>query len=318
MSDVTLSLGIRNNLLSLTNNKSLIDRTQNRLSTGLKVASPIDDAVAYFASKSLSDRATDMSARKDAIDQGVSSVTTALDTMESTEDLLKQMKGILDAVRSGTAKERKEYGEQLYQLGLQVQKLVNDASYKGLNLVNSSASNLTVYFSEKTDSRLDVQGVDFTSSGLYLNSAGAGLDVKGSNIKQTDVGDSAVRVAFLSEAFGFSVGFTVYSISVATAVADLNKLNSKIDIALTRLDTTISNVRAKAATMGANVAILNVRLDFTSNYVNTLQGGADKLTVADLNTEGANLVALQTRQQMGISSLAFAGQMDQSVLRLLQ
>ncbi|HBM11605.1 MAG TPA: flagellin, partial [Rhodospirillaceae bacterium] len=42
--------------------------------------------------------------------------------------------------------------------------------------------------------------------------------------------------------------------------------------------------------------------DFTNEYVNTLQGGSDKLTLADLNEEGANLVALQTRQQLGIQS----------------
>ena len=58
-------------------------------------------------------------------------------------------------------------------------------------------------------------------------------------------------------------------------------------------------------------------LDFTNEYVNTLQGGSDKLTLADLNEEGANLVALQTRQQLGIQSLSIAGQQQQAILALL-
>ena len=70
--------------------------------------------------------------------------------------------------------------------------------------------------------------------------------------------------------------------------------------------------------LGANVAILNTRLDFTAAYVNTLTAGAGKLTLADLNEEGANLLALQTRQQLGIQSLAFAGQSEQSILGLFR
>ena len=70
--------------------------------------------------------------------------------------------------------------------------------------------------------------------------------------------------------------------------------------------------------LGSNVAILQTRLDFTDQYVNTLEGGSDKLTLADLNEEGANLVALQTRQQLGIQSLSIAGQQQQSILALLQ
>lgn len=70
--------------------------------------------------------------------------------------------------------------------------------------------------------------------------------------------------------------------------------------------------------MATNSDILKIRLDFTSEYTNVLQTGADKLTLADLNTEGANLLALQTRQQLGIQALAFAGQSEQSILSLFR
>ena len=66
------------------------------------------------------------------------------------------------------------------------------------------------------------------------------------------------------------------------------------------------------------MAVLNTRLDFTKAYVNTMTAGAGKLTLADLNQEGANLLALQTRQQLGIQSLAFAGQSEQSILGLFR
>jgi flagellin-like hook-associated protein FlgL len=61
---------------------------------------------------------------------------------------------------------------------------------------------------------------------------------------------------------------------------------------------------------------LTTRFDFTESLVNSLEGGATKLTQADLNEESANLLALQTRQQLGINSLALASQSERSILAL--
>ena len=66
------------------------------------------------------------------------------------------------------------------------------------------------------------------------------------------------------------------------------------------------------------VTFLNTRLDFSQSYVDTLETGADKLTLADINEEGANLVALQTRQQLALQALSFAGQNERAVLSLFR
>ena len=67
----------------------LIGRTQDRLATGLAIKSPIDDAVKYFQAKSLSDRASDLSERKDGIDQGVSTLETVIKATEGIEKLVE-------------------------------------------------------------------------------------------------------------------------------------------------------------------------------------------------------------------------------------
>ena len=94
--------------------------------------------------------------------------------------------------------------------------------------------------------------------------------------------------------------------------------SSTVNAIITRLDSALSTLRSNAQTLGSNVALLQTRLDFTENYVNTLEVGAAKLTLADINEEGANLLALQTRQQLGISALAFAGQAEQGILSLFR
>ncbi|MGB0683104.1 MAG: flagellin [Magnetovibrionaceae bacterium] len=304
MSDLTLSTAVRSNLLSLQNTSGLIDRTQSRLSTGLKVASPTDDAVKFFQAKSLSDRATDLGNRKSAVDQGISALDTALKATEAIESLVSQLKGIVDSARSGDETQRKDFGAQLKEIASQIEKLVDDASYQGLNLLNSSASKLSVRFSDKTDSKLDVDGIDFQSSAFFLTSAGAAIGAAGVS---TD--------AVISGILGFSELLSSFNFDDSS---DLASFNAQADLAITRLDQVISNVQSQSATLATNVAILQVRSDFTQEYINTLETGAGKLTVADLNEEGANLLALQTRQQLGIQALSFAGQSEQSILGLFR
>ncbi len=82
------------------------------------------------------------------------------------------------------------------------------------------------------------------------------------------------------------------------------------------LQNSISTAQSDAQSLGGNVTFLNTRLDFTSQYITTLQGGADKMTVANVNVESTNLVTLQTQQQLAIQSLSIATQSEQNVLRL--
>ena len=274
MADVTLSAAIRTNLLSLSNTTDLIDTTQKRLSTGLKVASPIDDATAFFESRSLSDRAVDLDGRKSEIDQAISSVSTALEAIEAIDSVLRQIKGLAIQAKSATGTQLASIVSQFNELRTQITNLANDSEFQGLNLVNSTANSLTVNFSTSTSSNLTISGVD-------------------------------IRVG---------TGTTDLTVNAAANFS----LTSNIDAAISEVDAGITSLRGNASTLGSNVALLQTRLDFTASYVNVLEEGAGKLTLADLNEEGANLVALQTRQQLGIQALAFAGQTEQSVLALFR
>ena len=67
---------------------------------------------------------------------------------------------------------------------------------------------------------------------------------------------------------------------------------------------------------GSSLSTVQARQDFTKSMINTLTTGADNLTLADSNEEGANLLALQTRQQLSTTALSLAVQSDRNVLRL--
>ena len=133
MSDITLSATARNSLLSLTNTAGLMSRTQNRLTTGLKVSSAIDDAVSFFKAKSLDDRAADLSTRKDEIDQGISSVKAAINGTTLVDSIMKQMKGLINTARTADSTTRSALTSQFADLAKQINTAVQDASYQGLN-----------------------------------------------------------------------------------------------------------------------------------------------------------------------------------------
>jgi len=112
------------------------------------------------------------------------------------------------------------------------------------------------------------------------------------------------------------VDFDASGLGLSAAATDAFQSNTSIDTTLTQLDTAIATLRTQASTFGSNLSVVEVRQDFTKELINVLETGAAGLTLADTNEEGANLLSLQTRQQLSTVSLSLATQADQNVLRL--
>ena len=94
--------------------------------------------------------------------------------------------------------------------------------------------------------------------------------------------------------------------------------NSKADVekSIEELTNAMNQIRSMSSELGSYYNIVLSRQDFTENLINVLEEGADKLTLADMNEESANMLALQTRQQLAINSLSLASQAAQGILRL--
>ena len=92
--------------------------------------------------------------------------------------------------------------------------------------------------------------------------------------------------------------------------------NANINNTITALNTALTTIQAQTETFGTNASTISVRQDFTKNLINTLQTGSDQLVLADQNQESANLLTLQTRQQLSISALSISNQAQQAVLKL--
>ncbi len=295
MGDITLTSATRNNLLSLQSTTQLIGRTQERLATGLKVNSAIDDALAFFKARNLNARAGDLGAIKDNISNGISTIKAAIQGLEAMEAVLKQMKALAQsAVSAPESSTRAKLASQFNELRSQVDNLTEDARFNGVNLLKnttasfaSGADQLTVKFNERTEANAVNQLV---VSGLTVS-------------------DYNKIIATSAQATGTAGVTTVWGQTGTAAVTGINA-------AIRAIDSALVTVRQVAQNFGTNSAMLSIRADFTTNLINTLRGGASQLVNADLNEESANLLSLQTRQQLGTISLSIAQQSEQSILRL--
>ena len=174
------------------------------------------------------------------------------------------------------------------------------------NTADSTTTAGATAFEAEVVGTLDVADVVAAIDAAFGGTSGLTVAEDGGNISLTSTaGDFAVSGAATVAGTGFVAG---NGTDFATDTA--------INNTLAAIDNALATLRSSAGSLGADLSTIQVRQDFTAALINTLEGGAGDLTLADLNEEGANLLTLQTRQQLASTSLSFATQADQSVLSL--
>lgn len=276
-SGVFTSASLRSSLATLetlSRTQQSVSNTQNRLSTGMKINSAVDGAVAYFQVKGLDSRASDLNTSKEMLSQSMAVVGAAQNGTKNMGETLMQMKTTVAAAASASidAETRDALKTNYNDLVKQLNVASADSSYQGINLLAGGDSNTLV-----------VQGGGSSSTRRTVES------------KQLDASSLGLQ-----------------------EIADFGGSGEEFQAMVTKLDAALSTVSDRSRELGAEASILNMRMDFANTANSTLQEGASKLTLSDLSEEGANLAALQARQQIGLQSLSLAGQQQQAVLSLFR
>ena len=342
MADISLTASMRSNLLSLQQTQSLMDTTQERLSTGKKVNSAIDNPSSYYTAQSLTNRASDLSSLLDSMGQAVQTIQAANEGIEAITEFASQAKAIANSANDTSDVDSIEnYMKQFDEILEQIDGIAKDSGYKGVNLLEKDQE-LKVVFNEDRSSSLTVKSDDASSEGLGLHAATGAWTSEAEKGNATefktngkaDAGDYVFNGDKVYEVKKNYDG-TTNAVDFNTLVADGSlvetdyKLNDdkskaievtiskdKINTSITEVEDAVSKLRNMASVFGNNYSIVENREEFTENLINVLEEGADKLTLADMNEESANMLALQTRQQLAINSLSLASQAAQSVLSL--
>ena len=375
MSNITLSSGIRQNLLSLQDTAANLTTTQEHLSTGKKINTAFDNPTSYFTSQSLDNRASDLSALLDQIGQGqqtldaanngLTSLTSLLEQALSTAQQAQQTTPTAAAATTGTVAltTLNAGGNLLVNVGANTYTVAITASEalssieSQINAVSGLGSSGAVTASDDGSGHLVLTGnTNTTAFTVVANAESLALGVTTSasannavapvsatrttlqgnyNALLTQIdqlaGDSSynginllsgdtLKVLFnengTSSLTIAGVNFNSKGLGLSAASGTGFLDNNNIIATETAINAAISAVRAQTETFGTNSGTIQTRQTFEQNMINTLQTGASNLVLADQNQESANLLTLQTRQQLEISALSIANQANQSVLKL--
>jgi len=376
INDVSLTSGMRSNLLSLQGTVDLLNRTQNRLSTGKKVNTAIDNPVSFFASQALNSRASVIDSLKDAMGQAVQTIAAADKGIKAITAMIEQAKGIAQSALSAdsgagtgngpatitlssfaadsvltiggqafTATDAGTPGTDEFYMGgtdvadaeglaaaINANAALTGAGYSATasgNVVTISNSNTDVTAANVTvtagataayfdpSDELSTLQAQFNEMRNQIDDLAADAGYKGKNLLSSD---SVLRS--MTVKFEGTHELAVTGFDATTGADGLNVLEAawtdatSIETSITQLDNALTTLRQEASSLSGNLSIITVRQDFSNNMINTLTEGADKLTLADTNEEGANMLMLQTRQSLSTTALSLSAQAAQSVLRL--
>ena len=378
MSDIILTAGVRQNLLSLQSTASLMSQTQNRLATGKKVNSALDNPISYFTSQSLNDRATDLNGLLDSISNATQTLDAANNGITSLTKLVQSAQALAQQAQQSAATTAKYSGDVSGLTGsttvtIATTKTITvnvgtttatftavgggaDTVQDFLDAVNNTAS-LKVKAELSSDGKVQLEAtgtntiviggtasaaeqdllglVAGTTAAGTLNSTRTSLASQFDDIRtQIDqlAADSGYNGINLLNGDALKVTFNetgTSSVSISGVKFDATGLgiaastnsfqtDSDIGTALTNLSASLTTLRQQSVNFGSSLSVVQTRQDFTKSMVNTLQTGADNLVLADSNEEGANMLALQTRQQLSTTALSLAAQSSQAVLQLFQ
>ncbi len=376
MSDISLTGSMRSNLLSLQNTQSLMDATQERLSTGKSINSALDNPSSYYTSKSLTNRAGDLNTLLDSMGQGISTIKAANEGIESITEFVQQAKAIANQARdeantvatsTGNYNPAEVTDATTFTLTLtyngetqsvEVTSPANQADgdamsaaiqneLEGVTFGNPATAlggnNFELSFDNGVFGLTSANGeelkISFSVGGANMN-ATAGSDTRVSSVERfnnildqidqlaKDSGykgvnllggtDQSLTVIFNEDR---SSNLVIQGVDASTKGLNISRAtdwgsNTNIDASITQVEDAIDELRDMASEFGNNYSVVQTREDFTDSLIAVLEEGSDKLTLADMNEESANMLSLQTRQQLAINSLSLSSQGSQSVLAL--
>lgn len=387
--DISLTSGMRSNLVQLQATVTLLDRTQERLATGKKVNNPLDNPINYFASQGHLVRAADILQYKDGMAEGIQTIQAANAGIKGINALIESARSLAQAALAANPNSvgfsiTTVTANQVFTIGgagftavatgadTSVKFNVSDADSNALS-AEEVAANLAAKINQNTEAGNGAGNIKAIQTGnrIVLQSTASDKAITGVSVAitsnatvtiddsvtserktlATQYQDLLTQIDTLATASGYkgtnlltkdtlSVGFEGGSVSVKgfNAYASDMKVNTTgfakssiipttnensywavatdIRYDINNLDKGVAKLKEESSKLSSAISIISIQQDFATAKVNLLYKGADNLTAADTNEEGANMLMLQTRQALSTTALSLSSQAAQSVLRL--
>ncbi len=308
MSSLNTNIAAMTALQSLrsTNNQAL--QTQNRISTGLRVANASDNAAYWSIATTMRGDRQSISAVSDALGLGSATTEIAQKGVESAIDVAGKIRDKLLAARTPGV-DRAKIQNEITELQESLKSVVDGANFNGQNWLKGDSDATTTTrsivssFTRGSDGSISIGTIE--------------VDLSKMRLIDTPSGSGAATGTLNSAASSRSTNYTVLTLKLddlTDSTADIGVIEDM----LATVDSAISSMTDSATSLGAIKTRIDIQKDFADTMKAAIDKGVGQLVDADMNEESTRLQALQVRQQLGIQALSIANQGAQSILSLFR
>jgi flagellin len=291
MTSVLTNPGAMIALQSLNATSNELTATQNEISTGLKISSAKDDAAVWTVATTMKANISSLNQVSTSLGNADSILGTAVSGASEVASLVSQIRAQAVSL-TDTSTNAAATGQNIQQLANQIQSTIASSSFNGVNLLNNDGAGAT--FVAATNN-------DYTQAGQTTSTTittGATI-----NLGNTNAPANATVTAFNA---------LMTTLSGNTA----NISSTTLDTDLATIDAYAATVKSQASALGATQSNVEGQQTFVNNLVTSLTTGVGNMVDADMTAESAQLTALQTQQQLGVSALSIANQAPAAILKL--
>ncbi len=311
MSSIRTNAAAMTALQTLTQTNKELEQTQNRISTGYRVATASDNAAYWSIATTMRSDNKALSTVKDALGLGQATVDVAYTALEKSIDVVTEIKAKLVAAREPGV-DRAKIQSEIDELQNQLTSIAESASFSGENWlsVDSSAASYNA-------TKSVVASFTRTSTGVSIGTININID----NIKLFDADSAATGASGILDAESTTtnggVTYSVVTLDISGLTDSANDLADLEEIIGT-VDNAISSMTTAASDLGASKKRIEMQTDFVSSLMDAIDRGVGQLVDADMNAESTRLQALQTQQQLGVQALSIANSSSQTILSLFR
>jgi flagellin len=279
-----------------------LQTTENRISTGQRVATASDNSAYWSIATSMRADNAALSAVSDSLGLSAATVDTEYTALTSVlgsdgkSGLTKLQALLVEAKTAGI--DRNKIQSEITQIQQDMKNTANSATFNGVNWLSTTATTPTTVNLVSSFSRV---GGTPTINTITVTVANYSLY-------------TSTQTGILDKVSGTSSIDTINIAALTDSAADQTTLDGLI----TQVTTAINTVSQSAADLGAIKNRISNNSDFVKSLMDSVTRGIGQLVDADMNAESTRLQALQTQQQLGVQALSIANQNSQSILSLFR
>jgi len=296
-------------LSTLRSINSSMETTQDRISSGYRVANASDNAAYWSIATTMRSDNKALGTVQDALGLGAAKTDVAYTGMKAAISVVDEIKAKLVAA-SEPGVDKSKVQKEIDQLQDQLKSVVKSAGFSGENWLYTASGatapgtkSIVGSFNRDAAGNVSLTTLDVDTTKTML-------------IDETSTsGTNGLLTADIKDSAGSAItGVSVLNLDISgTAVTSTTLSNY-----LSGVDSVLKSMTNAAADLGAVNKRVDLQKDFVDNLMDSIESGVGKLVDADMNEESTRLKALQTQQQLGIQALSIANSSSQNILSLFR